>query len=479
MRDALDLYDLPFYNNSGETIPAYAIMQVDEWKDDANDRDYFRVKKPDGDGKTYIINGPLEIAAGSDGMGSRKDGILARYLSGTPAADEEWGPTSGSWYLSSSGSGLNIVGGNETIALATVTRVAFAGGSPGNVIYAQVVGAVASGDPTFTFDNAVAIVGSVPTGGTGTAQNQYAQAFSDNDWVLLFQEKSSDQWLTERGGESGSQVVYFELTQDMAYADAAKLAKPVDSSGTLDSGADAFYVVDDQRQFYGKTATGGAEGYRGFALRYIDDYAGGVPGFRIITMEGPAQWLIVDIDAAYSISGTDCNVLADQPWGRPFRNRQLPETGVVVVEDDLDVASTAAIGDRWLVAWDESEEHYIFIAPIGERYITIKGTSPGVTRGTTTFTLGSPIAVNGLLPTGTITVVNDPKLDSPSGRTIYARYNVTRGSTPQTRWDTGDGGNFVEMVRGLADWNTSDDQVLDHDGDADPHWHGTGPCTPA
>lgn len=239
-----------------------------------------------------------------------------------------------------------------------------AGGDSGNVIYAQAVGAVTSGDPTFTFDNAIAIVGSIPTGGTGTAQNQYAQSFSDNDWVLLFQEKSSDQWLTERGGESGSQVVYFEITEHKVYGDAAVLAKPVLADGTMDAGADEFYVVDEKNMYYGRAAESGADGYRGFGLRYTDDYSEGVPGFRIISMQGPAQWLIVDLDAAYSGSGTDCNVLADQPWGRPFRGQQLPPTGVVEVQDDLSVAASAAIGDKWLVAWDEAEEHYIFVLPL-------------------------------------------------------------------------------------------------------------------
>lgn len=238
------------------------------------------------------------------------------------------------------------------------------GGGSGNIIYAQVVGTVTSGTPTFTFDNAVAIVGSVPSGGTGTAQNQYAQEYVDNDYVILSQRKDNDQWLTERGGTSGSQVVYFELTQNKSYGDAAKLAKPVLADGTMDSGADAFHVVDDQNQFYGRAAESGADGYRGFALRFNDDYSEGVPGFRIITMEGPAQWLVVDLDVAYSGSGTDCNVLGDQPWGRPFRNSQLPPSGVVEVQDDLSVASSAQIGDKWLVAWDEADEHYIFVLPI-------------------------------------------------------------------------------------------------------------------
>jgi hypothetical protein len=232
----------------------------------------------------------------------------------------------------------------------------------GNVIYAQVVGAVATGDPTFTFDNAVAVVGTAPTGGTGTAQNQYAQEYVDNEWVFLFQEKSSEQWLTERGGTSGSQVVYFELTENKSYGDAAQLAKPVLADGTLDSGADAFHVVDDTNQFYGRAAESGADGYRGFGLRFTDDYSEGVPGFRIITMEGPAQFLVVTLDEDLA-SPTDCSYAEDpMKFGLAQRGRTPAPVGAVDVQvyDDLGAASGAKSGEKWIVTWNEDDERYCF-----------------------------------------------------------------------------------------------------------------------
>lgn len=445
MRDALDLYDLPFYNNSGEAIPAYAIMQVEEWKDDANDRDYFRVKKPDGDGKTYIINGPLEIAIAGDGMGTRKDGAPARYLSGTPAADEEWGPVNASWYLSASGSGINIVGGVETIGGATIARVAFAGGSPGNIIYAQVVGAVATGDPTFTFDNAVAVVGSVPSGGTGTAQNQYAQEYVDNEWVFLFQNKTSGQWLTERGGTSGSQVVYFELTEDKGYADAAKLAKPVLPDGTLDSGADAFHVVDDQNQFYGLATYTDAspttvhEGYRGFALRYTDDYdETEVPGFRIITMEGPAQLLLVELVGDVATAAADCNILSDPgAFGLAFRGRRprIESAGFDLnVSDPQGVATEAKAGEKWIVTWDETNEEYIFLRPL-QIFIRVKGVvGSTVSASTTSFSAGTIEVIQGDMPelsSGNITVYNVAKIVLANTAVAEFRWN-----REEQQWET-------------------------------------------
>lgn len=370
MRDALDLYDLPFINTAGETIPPFAIMQVGSGWTDANQRDYFNAAKPNGNGKKFLINGPLSIATttnANDGMGTDKPGVYVRYSGSTPTAGQEWGPVASSWAITSAGTGYLIIGDVTTVGGVAVVRVAnVATGTPGDVIYAQVneASGVGSGDATFSFDNSIPIVGSTPLGSSGTAQNQYAQVYANNEWVFLFWNAASSQWLTERGGESGSQVVYFEITENKTYGDEAVLAKPVLADGTMDAGADEFYVVDEKNMYYGRAAESGADGYRGFGLRYTDDYSEGVPGFRIISMQGPAQWLIVDLDAAYSGSGTDCNVLADEPWGRPSRGEQIPPSGVVVVEDDLSVAASAAIGDKWIVAWDEAEEHYFFVLPL-------------------------------------------------------------------------------------------------------------------
>jgi hypothetical protein len=365
VRDALDLYDLPFYNNSGEAIPPYAVMQVDNWKDDANNRDYFRVRKPNGSGKMFIVNGPLEVAIAGDGMGSRKEGIPARYLSGTPAPDEEWGPTSGSWYLSASGSGFNVVGGNETLNGATVTHVNLAGASSGNIIYAQVnkVTNVGTGEPNFPFDNAQPVVGAAPSGGTGTAQNQYAQEYLNDEWVFLFENKLTGQWLTERGGTSGSQVVYFEITEHKVYGDNAVLAKPVLADGTMDSGADAFYVVDEKNLFYGRAAESSEDGYRGFALRYTDDYSEGVPGFRIIEMEGPADFLVIELAQDLAGPSAECNLsTAPNTFGLAFNGRTPPPEVEYDLDvwDDLSVAEGAKDGEKWIAKWADQEEHYVF-----------------------------------------------------------------------------------------------------------------------
>lgn len=314
-----------------------------------------------------------------------------------------------------------------------------AGGDTGNVIYAQVVGAVGTGTPTFTFDNAIAVVGTVPTGGTGTAQNQYAQEYVDNEWVFLFQEKTSDQWLTERGGTSGSQVVYFELTENKSYGDASKLAKPVLADGTLDTGADAFHVVDDTNQFYGRAAESGADGYRGFALRFTDDYSEGVPGFRIITMEGPAQFLVVTLDEELD-SPTDCTYAEDpMKFGLAQRGRTPAAVGGVDVKvyDDLGMASGAKSGEKWIITWNEFDEQYCFLlkVPAKKYYIRVKGVvGSTVSANTASFSAGTIEVIEGDMPAlsgGNLTIYNAAKIPLANSSTAEFRWNEDTG-----HWET-------------------------------------------
>jgi hypothetical protein len=360
-------------------------------------------------------------------------------------------------------------------------------GFTGRMIRAQVNGAVASSDPTGAWDNPIEILPSTgwtaPT--SGTFDNSiYQQEFLDGDIVFLWWNPDAEAWEPERGGSAGSIVVSYELTQDKGYADVAKLAKPIDDTGAIISAADAFYVVDNRGQFYGKAAAGAEIGFQGIGLKISDAYSGAdgtKPAYRIIAMEGPATFLVGATTGAYSGGGTPFSThTPDLYYGKPFNNRRVPATGSVSVFDDLDVAANIKVGERWIVKWNETDARYDFWLPL-DKYITIKGTSPGVTRATSTFTLGSPVSVNGRVPPGTITVTNDPPLNSPAGRTIYARFNITRGSTLITAWDTGDAGNFLELLRGLADYNAGTGgipQLIDHDatGDSDPHWHDAGPC---
>lgn len=227
------------------------------------------------------------------------------------------------------------------------------GGGQGNLIYAQVVGSVGSGDPTFSFDNAIAFVGRAPTGGTGTAQNNYAETLADNDWVWLAQRRDNDQWYLDRAaGSSGSQVVYFTLTEDKALADDDALA---------DVGGSTIYVVDEDNRYVGKT------GYKGTAFKFEDDHASsGHPGYRIIEMETPAAWLVVELYENVSGGSAQCYVADPGVYGLPHAGKPP-----VLTEDKLEVyddlentpAADAVTGDYWVARYDADADHYIFWLP--------------------------------------------------------------------------------------------------------------------
>jgi hypothetical protein len=364
-------------------------------------------------------------------------------------------------------------------------------GDTGNVIYAQAVGAVTSGDPTFTFDNAIAIVGSIPAGGTGTAQNQYAQELSDNDWVLLFQEKASDQWLTERGGESGSQVVYFEITEHKVYGDAAVLAKPVLADGTMDSGADAFYVVDEKNMYYGRAAEGGADGYRGFGLRYTDDYSEGVPGFRIISMEGPAQFLIVTLDENLA-SPTDCTYAEDPSvFGLPFRGRTPAPVSSVDVKayDDIGVADGAQSGEKWILTWNETDERYCFWRKVATATSTLVIVMVRTTIAAGTINGTAITATPGVANGGATILTESAGSLSSSGVSVDAvNFSLTAitcsSSIPglfiaqRTTWNGDDAAIIIGPfdMRNLPSFNSSDVQVPYHAASSSSFLLGGGEC---
>lgn len=148
---------------------------------------------------------------------------------------------------------------------------------------------------------------------------------------------------------------------------------------------------------------------------------------------------------------------------------------------DGDAAKLVSAASGVPIKWKPSgtgDKLCIVLLGGGEKYVTIKGTTSAVTRSDPTFTLTDPESVNGPVPSGTITVTNDPPINTPGGRTVYARYNVSVGDDDLTHWDTGDGGNWLLHDRGLADFVAGEDQVHDHDAAGDPHWHGAGPCEP-
>lgn len=142
-----------FQNDSGETVPAYACIQL-TGTTTLNSRVVFTADQWDGDGSDdiFYFNGPIDVADGETGEAFQPN--TAQWVlydtEGTPAFQEEWGPVSGSWEIGSDGTGFIIMGGATD---GRVLAVAKGGGGceDRNEIWKFIIG----GSPTagsFTFD---------------------------------------------------------------------------------------------------------------------------------------------------------------------------------------------------------------------------------------------------------------------------------------------------------------------------------------
>jgi hypothetical protein len=109
-----------FTNASGETIPPFSVMRITGATNN-NGEITFTVAKPNSTFCTdYLINGPLAVATGKDGIGTTlaQAGYVA-YDTGTPAYGEEWGAKNGQWTLNKNRPGFIIEGGLKTSAGVT------------------------------------------------------------------------------------------------------------------------------------------------------------------------------------------------------------------------------------------------------------------------------------------------------------------------------------------------------------------------
>ena len=428
---ATQFYDQPVYNVGSEVIPPYAVMEVKSpglirYKD----KEWFTVGKPTANGKTFLINSQFPInyvggsRVGNGANASRTPGVHALYdPSITPVTNERLAPKAGQWYLA---------------------RPEAVGDS---VFYSM--GDLAGSAPS--------IPGYPPSASSRRVRVSMA-----------------------RGSGAGLQLARFVTTAakkwDNPYCD-AQLLDIQDNPITDDSGQPIRIKVFDaapaKHEFN--------EGSRGWCfykdtVEDIDHY------FIIGPPDSPARFLEGTLVVAWESSASYADVNIAAYWGASPNH--LPPKLVEGVARIWDTAKLRKgrmeTGSSLLAVWDEKREKWILLSGVIDApYITVRGPSPGVTRDMGSFTLSRSALqpVNGPVPDGDIIVTNTPPLDSPGGRWIYARYNIQAGSTELTRWDTGDGGNFLEMVRGMADWYVNGQQVIDHHGNDDPHWHDTGPCT--
>lgn len=96
---------LSCFNNSGEIIPAYAVMQIDSVATENDGTVLYSVVKPDTDHALHVLfNGPNAIAVDGYGIGTCDFPAVALYDTTLSAGDppdpgEGWGVQDGSWML--------------------------------------------------------------------------------------------------------------------------------------------------------------------------------------------------------------------------------------------------------------------------------------------------------------------------------------------------------------------------------------------
>ena len=113
-------YDKPFINRSGEEIPAYALMELQEGdaihRDSVDDGELVAVVKPtkikeEGTG-LYLINGPASVDKGQEGRGTRSWPARVLYDDDMePLTGERWGPVGGEWHIARGKGNFSVVGG--------------------------------------------------------------------------------------------------------------------------------------------------------------------------------------------------------------------------------------------------------------------------------------------------------------------------------------------------------------------------------
>lgn len=140
-----------FRNDSGETIPAFGLMAV-TGAVVSTFRSYYIVTKPSATfQRKYLVNGPRSVAyvdSGHPTYGMAQEGAIQRvlYNSGTPAADEGFGPTPGQWYATKNYPQTCLVHGvwdsTAKIMLATLGTIDSFVGKPSGSIALDTTGTI-------------------------------------------------------------------------------------------------------------------------------------------------------------------------------------------------------------------------------------------------------------------------------------------------------------------------------------------------
>jgi hypothetical protein len=111
-----------FKNNSGEEVPAYAVMEVSAGAQGPFTHELLTIVKPTTTfRRLYLVNGPEPVAADGQGWGrylmdDSSDNLVLYETGNTPAIGESWGAKASQWSLAKNRPGFLITAANNTSA---------------------------------------------------------------------------------------------------------------------------------------------------------------------------------------------------------------------------------------------------------------------------------------------------------------------------------------------------------------------------
>jgi len=88
---------ITFYNNSGETIPPYSIVELQEGGQIGDNIPYVKAVKPTANGDKYGVNGAVQVESKKYGQAYVSGKCWFAYDTGTPAIGDKYGPDTGLW----------------------------------------------------------------------------------------------------------------------------------------------------------------------------------------------------------------------------------------------------------------------------------------------------------------------------------------------------------------------------------------------
>jgi hypothetical protein len=185
------------------------------------------------------------------------------------------------------------------------------------------------------------------------AKDASSKQLAEGAWVLANFDADIGRWQIVRDPFIGPVVVRFKLTSTLSLGgNATATIRRWDPTAGGGSGA---YVDGDSitvKDYFGALGDPGEwqgfSGFYGFAVQLPDRSE-----YQILYMEHVARFV------AFTLTGTFLAGVAvasfDSSWGGK------PVAGAGTVNDRQNLYSSAAVGDKGIAAWDESQEEYVVI----------------------------------------------------------------------------------------------------------------------